>query len=44
MTENPWYRDGRLHYGVGIEDTFIPHEKLGHRKLDEYELTQHYMH
>lgn len=28
--------------GVGIEDTFIPHEAIGHRKLDEYELTQHY--
>ena len=38
----PWYRDGRLHLGVGIEDTFIPQERLGHRKLDEYELTQHY--
>lgn len=42
MSDTPWYRDGRLHYGVGIEDTFIPHEKPGHRKLDEYELTQHY--
>lgn len=42
MTETPWYLDGRLHYGVGIEDTFIPQEAIGHRKLDEYELTQHY--
>lgn len=40
----PWYREGRLHYGVGIEDTFIPQERVGHRKLDEYELTQHYAH
>lgn len=31
-----------MHYGVGIEDTFIPHEGVGRRKLDEYELTQHY--
>lgn len=28
--------------GVGIEDTFIPQEGAGMRKLDEYELTQHY--
>jgi beta-glucosidase/6-phospho-beta-glucosidase/beta-galactosidase len=31
-----------MHFGVGIEDTFIPQERVGHRKLDEYELTQHY--
>ena len=37
-----WYRDGRFHHGVGIEDTFIPQERPGHRKLDLYELTQHY--
>ncbi|MCA0294436.1 MAG: family 1 glycosylhydrolase [Actinobacteria bacterium] len=37
-----WFRDGRFRYGVGIEDTFIPHERPGHRKLDLYELTQHY--
>jgi len=37
-----WHADQRLHWGVGIEDTFIPQEKLGHRKLDLYELTQHY--
>lgn len=39
-----WYDDGRLRYGVGIEDTFIPQIRPGHRKLDEYELTQHYTH
>lgn len=44
MSDTPWYREDRLHYGVGIEDTFIPQEKLGHRRLDEYELTQHYSH
>jgi len=37
-----WFEDGRLHHGVGIEDTFIPQEAHGARKLDEYELTQHY--
>lgn len=42
MSDTPWYLDGRLRYGVGIEDTFIPQESPGHRKLDEYELTQHY--
>jgi len=39
-----WYDDGRLHLGLGIEDTFIPQEKPGHRRLDEYELTKHYEH
>jgi beta-glucosidase/6-phospho-beta-glucosidase/beta-galactosidase len=42
VSDTPWYREDRLHYGVGIEDTFIPQEAVGHRKLDEYELTQHY--
>ncbi|MFC5789315.1 glycosyl hydrolase family protein [Agromyces tardus] len=42
MASAQWTNDGRLHFGVGIEDTFIPQEALGHRKLDEYELTQHY--
>ncbi|WP_448073210.1 family 1 glycosylhydrolase [Georgenia yuyongxinii] len=37
-----WYTDGRLHHGVGIEDTFIPQERPGGRALDEYDLTQHY--
>jgi len=39
-----WYDDGRLRYGTGIEDTFIPQIRPGHRRLDEYELTQHYTH
>jgi beta-glucosidase len=42
VTATEWTTDGRLHLGVGIEDTFVPQESLGHRKLDEYELTQHY--
>jgi beta-glucosidase len=37
-----WFEDGRLHFAVGIEDTFIPQEAVGRRRLDEYELTQHY--
>jgi beta-glucosidase/6-phospho-beta-glucosidase/beta-galactosidase len=32
----------KFHFGVGIEDTFIVDESFGLRKLDEYELTQHY--
>lgn len=39
-----WINDGRLHFGVGIEDTFVPQERVGQRRLDEYELTQHYEH
>jgi len=42
VTDTPWHTDGRLHHGVGIEDTFIPAERVGQRRLDEYELTQHY--
>lgn len=37
-----WYRDGRLHFGLGIEDTFVPQSGPGERSLDEYELTEHY--
>ena len=37
-----WYEDGRLRFAVGIEDTFVPQEYPGRRRLDEYELTQHY--
>lgn len=39
-----WFEDGRFRYGTGIEDTFIPQVRPGHRALDEYELTQHYSH
>jgi beta-glucosidase len=42
-TEN-WMIDGSLHFGVGIEDTFVPQERMGARGIDEYELTQHYTH
>ncbi|QNO37149.1 family 1 glycosylhydrolase [Protaetiibacter sp. SSC-01] len=37
----PWYRDGELHFGVGIEDTFVPQERSGERAIDEYALTEH---
>lgn len=39
---DPWWRDGRLHLGAGIENTFVPQEGPGERALDEYELTDHY--
>ncbi|MDR1077704.1 MAG: family 1 glycosylhydrolase [Propionibacteriaceae bacterium] len=39
-----WYQDGRLHFALGLEDTFIPQTRPGERALDEYELTQHYDH
>lgn len=42
MTASPWYRDGRLHFALGVEDTFVPQEEPGRRALDEYELMQHY--
>lgn len=44
VTSEQWMADGRLHFGVGIEDTFVPQERVGQRRLDEYELTQHYEH
>jgi beta-glucosidase/6-phospho-beta-glucosidase/beta-galactosidase len=37
-----WFDDGRLHFGLGIEDTFVPQERPGERAVDEYELTEHY--
>ncbi|MFB7249871.1 family 1 glycosylhydrolase [Microbacterium sp. NPDC056234] len=37
-----WLTDGRLHFGLGIEDTFIPQSGPGERALDEYALTEHY--
>ncbi|MEL7977463.1 family 1 glycosylhydrolase [Isoptericola sp. F-RaC21] len=37
-----WYEDGALHFGLGIEDTFVPQTRPGERAIDEYELTDHY--
>ncbi len=31
-------------WAAGIENTFVPQEKKGHRALDEYELVGHYTH
>ncbi|NAZ80780.1 family 1 glycosylhydrolase [Kineococcus sp. R8] len=39
-----WHEDGRLHFALGIEDTFVPQEAAGERAVDEYELTEHYAH
>lgn len=38
----PWYRDGALHFALGVEDTFVPQGRPGERPIDEYELTEHY--
>ncbi|WP_440709768.1 family 1 glycosylhydrolase [Herbiconiux sp. YIM B11900] len=37
-----WFDDGRMHFGLGVEDTFVPQERPGERAVDEYELTEHY--
>ena len=37
-----WFTDGRLHFALGIEDTFVPQSRPGERAIDEYELTEHY--
>jgi hypothetical protein len=31
-------------WATGIEDTFIPQTRPGHRALDEYQLMGHYEH
>ncbi len=41
-TNEHWWNDGRLHFGAGIENTFVPQERRGERAIDEYELTEHY--
>jgi beta-glucosidase/6-phospho-beta-glucosidase/beta-galactosidase len=43
-TEVRWFEDGRLHFALGIENTFVPQERPGERAIDEYELTEHYEH
>lgn len=37
-----WFDDGALHFGLGIEDTFVPQSRPGERPIDEYALTDHY--
>jgi beta-glucosidase len=41
-TRADWSPGGAFRFAVGIEDTFVVDEAPGRRKLDEYELTQHY--
>lgn len=41
MPQIPWFRDGGLHFALGIEDTFVPQSRAGERPIDEYELTEH---
>jgi beta-glucosidase len=41
-TRADWSASAPFRFAVGIEDTFIAQEYPGRRKLDEYELTQHY--
>lgn len=41
-TRADWSAAAPFRFAVGIEDTFIADERPGRRKLDEYELTQHY--
>lgn len=35
---------GEFRWAVGIENTFVPQTRAGHRRLDEYELMDHYGH
>jgi beta-glucosidase/6-phospho-beta-glucosidase/beta-galactosidase len=42
--KSDWRAGGPFRFAVGIEDTFVPQQAPGQRKLDEYELTQHYEH
>ncbi len=41
MGRPDWYRDGALHFALGVEDTFVPQERAGERAIDEYALTEH---
>lgn len=41
-TRADWSASAPFRFAVGFEDTFVAHEYPGRRKLDEYELTQHY--
>lgn len=41
MSAPRWFDDGRLHFALGIEDTFVPQSRAGERAIDEYELTEH---
>jgi beta-glucosidase/6-phospho-beta-glucosidase/beta-galactosidase len=38
----PGLSAAQFRWAVGIENTFVPHTRAGHRRLDEYELMDHY--
>jgi beta-glucosidase len=42
MSTTRWFEQHKIHFAVGVEDTFVPQARAGERPLDEYELTQHY--
>ena len=43
MKDAPWgTSSGDFAWAVGIENTFVPQSRPGHRRLDEYELVCHY--
>lgn len=42
MSARRWFEDGALHFGLGVEDTFVPQSGPGERAIDEYALTDHY--
>jgi beta-glucosidase len=43
MHQNSWGTAAdEFRFAVGIENTFVPHKRAGHRPLDEYELMDHY--
>ena len=44
MRELPWRRAEDFVWATGIEDTFVPQTRPGHRALDEYQLMGHYEH
>ena len=44
MRELPWRRAEDFLWATGIEDTFVPQTRPGHRALDEYQLMGHYEH
>lgn len=44
FSRTAWFEGDRIHFAVGVEDTFIPQTRPGERSLDEYELTGHYDH
>ena len=44
MRELPWRRAEDFLWATGIENTFVPQTRPGHRALDEYQLMGHYEH